>query len=83
MLLKMGEVWFEVLRDADFSGVFPSAFDGKMLCTLLEEKINWAARIKTMQEGIVLLQKQNVSSTVFFLQYNNNNNNDNRKPSTV
>lgn len=57
----MGEVWFEVLNDADISGIIPTGYDGEVMCTLLEEKNKWAARIKTIQEEILLCQKNRVS----------------------
>lgn len=57
----MGEVWFEVLRDINISGVIPTAYDGQIVCTLLDEKNNWSSRIKTMQEEILVMQRKGVS----------------------
>lgn len=57
LALKLGEVWYEVLKDLDVSGVFPTSFDGEMISTLINQKNNWASRVKTLQEEIVALQK--------------------------
>ncbi|KAK6625578.1 hypothetical protein RUM43_005877 [Polyplax serrata] len=59
LMLKMGEVWFEVLRDTSINGILPTAYDGEVMGTLIDERNIWSARIKTMQEEIMLIQRKN------------------------
>lgn len=69
-MLKMGEVWFEVLRDTSINGILPTAFDGEVMGTLIDERNMWSARIKTMQEEIMLIQRKNVSESTFIFFIN-------------
>ncbi|KAL0271906.1 UNVERIFIED_CONTAM: hypothetical protein PYX00_005062 [Menopon gallinae] len=59
LVLKLGEVWFEVYRDVLLSGLVPSYCETEALSSLLEQKNRWAYRLKKMQEEIVALQKVN------------------------
>lgn len=67
--LKLGEVWYEVLKDLDITGIFPTSFDAEMISSLIDQKNKLASRVKTTQEEILALQKMKVSHFRLFFEF--------------